>query len=159
MVRHCSEGSDVTLEGTKCTLASVRTFPSESQGWTIHFIERASRYWVEARAGHKANELFEQGTSTAWGVVNPARFIRWFTDGERRYGKTLETGQCLSQSRGDNPEYRRRKVWREGLKSRLKIKGSQRRESSGSRLSIPSRRLVRPVRFMPITIRAHNSAC
>jgi len=105
---------------------------------------------VEARAGHKANELFEQGTSTAWGWVNPARFIRWFTDGERRYGKTLETGQCLSQSRGDNPEYRRRKVWREGLEV---VKIARDSGESRSRLSIPSRRLVRPVRFMPITIR------
>ena len=47
----------------KSTLALARTFPpSESCGWTIHFIERKTRYWVDARAGVKNLTLFEQGT-------------------------------------------------------------------------------------------------
>jgi hypothetical protein len=37
----------------------------------------------------------------------------------------VETGQCLSQSEATTPEYRRRKVWREGLEVAMKIKGSQ----------------------------------
>jgi transposase-like protein len=33
----------------KCTLAWARIFPpSESEGWTVHFIERETRYWVDA---------------------------------------------------------------------------------------------------------------
>jgi len=106
------EGSDVTLKGTKCTLASVRTFPSESQDGPSTLLNE--QVATGGPSGHKANELFEQGTSTAWGV-EPGPFIRWFTDGERRYGKTLWKLASVSQSRGDNPEYRRRKVWREGL--------------------------------------------
>jgi hypothetical protein len=77
----------------KYTLASARTFPpSESEGWTIHFIERQTRYWVAAHAGQKREQLFEQGTASAWKWAEPAKFIRWFTDGERRYGDSLVYG-------------------------------------------------------------------
>jgi len=47
------------LEGGRYTLVSVRTFPKASEGWTIHFIERESRYWMQA--GEKETSLFEQG--------------------------------------------------------------------------------------------------
>ncbi|WP_431193509.1 hypothetical protein [Trichocoleus desertorum] len=36
-----------------------------SPGWTLHFIERASRYWVNAQAGQKNTALFEQGIQKA----------------------------------------------------------------------------------------------
>jgi hypothetical protein len=74
----------------KVTLAWARIFPpSESQGWTVHFIERDSRYWIAAQAGQKRDQLFHQGTAQAWAWASPAQFIRWFTDGERRYGTAL----------------------------------------------------------------------
>lgn len=74
----------------KFTLALARTFPpSDSPGWTSHFIERQSRYWVGAQAGQKPSVLFEQGTGKAWEGAKPASDIRWFTDGERRYGQAL----------------------------------------------------------------------
>jgi hypothetical protein len=111
----------------KFTLASGRTFPpSESEGWTIHCIERESRYWVEAQVGQKTNELFEKGTLKTWQWAEPATFIRWFTDGERRYG--IELWKLASVSlkvRDTPPNYGYRKVWREGLEVAMKIKGSQ----------------------------------
>jgi hypothetical protein len=58
-------------------------------GWTIHFIERETRYWIDAQAGQKRHRLFEQGTRNAWEWAAPATFIRWFTDGERR-GSVLD---------------------------------------------------------------------
>ncbi len=108
-------------------LAWARTFPpSKSLGWTIHFIERETRYWVAAQAGQKTNLLFEQGTFTAWEWAKRADFIRWFTDGERRYGKALWKLASVSLKAGEaHPDYRRRKVWREGLEVAMKIKGSQ----------------------------------
>jgi len=122
-------------------LAWVRTFPPcESEGWTVHLSERKSRYWVEcawgklppgtldvnALAGQKTNELFEQGTAKAWTWSKPARFIRWFTDGERRYGTTLwQLASVPLQAEETHPAYGRRKVWREGLEVAMKIKGSQ----------------------------------
>ena len=62
----------------------------------------------------------------AWEWVQSCQSIRWFTDGERRYGNELwklasvylKSGEC-------HPEFPHRKVWREGLEVAMKIKGSQ----------------------------------
>ena len=109
------------------TLAWARTFPpSESEGWTIHFIERETRYWIAAQAGQKTNELFGQGTSIAWEWAKSADFIQWFTDGERRYGTALwKLASVRLTAEETHPDYGRRKVWREGLEVAMKIKGSQ----------------------------------
>lgn len=114
-------------KGMKCTLVSARTFPpAASEGWTIHFIERQSRYWVAAQAGKKQAQLFEQGTQSAWNWAKPAGFIRWFTDGERRYGKALWKLASVYLRLGEaHRDYQHRKVWREGLEVAMKIKGSQ----------------------------------
>lgn len=65
----------------KYTLALARTFPpSKFCGWTIHFIERETRYWVNAHAGVKNLALFEQETLNAWQWAQLGKFIRWFTD-------------------------------------------------------------------------------
>jgi len=111
----------------KSTLVWVRTFPPEaSEGWTIHFIERQSRYWVTAQAGKKESQLFEQSTLSAWNWAKSAQFIRCFTDGERRYGKALWQLASVYLKRGEaHPNYHHRKVWREGLEVAMKIKGSQ----------------------------------
>ena len=51
----------------KLTLAWARTFPpSDSEGWTLTFFERESRYWVTALAGEKNEELFDRGTEVTW---------------------------------------------------------------------------------------------
>ena len=109
------------------TLAWARTFPpANSAGWTAHFIERQSRYWVEAQAGLKNHALFEQITTTVWNWAAPAEWIRWFTDGERRYGKALwQLATVFLKTNEAHPDFRRRKVWRVGLEVAMKIKGSQ----------------------------------
>jgi hypothetical protein len=111
----------------KSILASARTFPPErSQGWTIHFIERTSRYWVEAQAGLKDASLFEKGVKSAWDWASPSQSIRWFTDGERRYGKALwKAASVYLPPSETTSSYRYRKVWREGLEVAIKVKGSQ----------------------------------
>lgn len=111
----------------KFILASGRTFPpAESQGWTIHFIERETRYWVDAQVGQKTNELFKKGTLKAWQWAEPATFIRWFTDGERRYAIELwKLASVLLKFKDAHPDYGYRKVWRVGLEVAMKIKGSQ----------------------------------
>jgi hypothetical protein len=97
-----------------------------SQGWTIHFIERSSRYWVEAKAGLKDASLFENGVKAAWDWASPSEWIRWFTDGERRYAKELWRLASVYRGESEKTEaFEYRKVWREGLEVALKIKGSQ----------------------------------
>jgi hypothetical protein len=110
-----------------CTLAWARTFPpSESQGWTLTSIERDSRYWVTAQVGPKDDELFTQGVKTSWQWAEPSQFIRWFSDGERRYGKALWhlASGWLTYKAVSRP-YGHLKVWREGLEVAIKIKASQ----------------------------------
>lgn len=81
---------------------------------------------MAAQAGAKTEHLFEQGTVQAWQWAQPAAFIRWFTDGERRYGTALWKLATVPLTPGEtHPDYRRRKVWREGLEVAMKIKGSQ----------------------------------
>lgn len=105
----------------------VRTFPpAASEGWTISFIERQSRYWIEASAGLKDAQLFEQGVQNAWQWAAPSDWVRWFTDGERRYGKELwKLASVYLPSRLTTEAYPYRKVWREGLEVAIKIKGAQ----------------------------------
>lgn len=111
----------------KSILAWARTFPPEhSEGWTVHFSERPSRYWVDAQAGLKAASLFEQVVKSVWDWANPSQWIRWFSDGERRYGNELWKHASVylpEKERIQNYEYR--KVWREGLEVAIKVKGSQ----------------------------------
>lgn len=111
----------------KFTLASARTFPPWlSEGWTIHFVERDSRYWLEARAGLKDEALFEESVKAAWDWAKPSSSIRWFTDGERRYSKKLwKLASVYLPGSATTEVYPFRKVWREGLEVAIKIKGSQ----------------------------------
>jgi hypothetical protein len=51
----------------------------------VTFIERKSCYWIEARVGVKTTELFAKATKTAWQWAIMSQYIRWFTDGERRF--------------------------------------------------------------------------
>jgi hypothetical protein len=111
----------------KFILALARTFPpSESEGWTIHFIERTSRYWIDAQSGLKDGSLFEKGVKAAWDWANPSEWIRWFTDGERRYGQALWHLASVYLPQNETTEtYPYRNVWREGLEVAMKVKGSQ----------------------------------
>ncbi|OYQ64861.1 hypothetical protein B9G53_09705 [Pseudanabaena sp. SR411] len=120
-------GSDVTIERDEVyTRVGENHFPSESKGWTITFIERGSRYWIEAKAGMKTSDLFKQATSTAWSWAKTSQYIRWFTDSERRYAQQLWTmASVYLKSSEVTREYGHRKVWCYGLEVAMKIKGSQ----------------------------------
>ena len=103
--------------------------PQASEGWTINFLERNSRYWLVASAGKKDDHLFEQATHKAWEWAKPSQSIRWFTDGERRYARQLWLlASIYLKSREYSPTYGYRKVWREGLEVALKVKSSQGRK-------------------------------
>lgn len=109
------------------TLAWARTFPPwESEGWTLTCIERSSRYWLTAQAGPKDGKLFEQGVKTSWQWANACQFIRWFSDGERRYAQELwQLASVRLKYQEVSAQYRHLKVWRQGLEVAIKIKGSQ----------------------------------
>ncbi|ABW27289.1 hypothetical protein AM1_2278 [Acaryochloris marina MBIC11017] len=105
----------------------AKIFPSsQSQGWTIHFLERASRYWFTAQAGLKDQQLFIDGVQSAWEWMKTCDGIQWFTDGERRYGQELWKLASVSLNAEEcHPDYGHRKVWRDGLEVAMKVKGFQ----------------------------------
>lgn len=115
------------LKGMKFTLAWARIIPPWlSEGWTIYFIERESRYWLEARAGFKDESLFEKSVKATWDWAKESSSIRWFTDGERRYSKILwKLASVYLPRRETTQVYPFLKVWRAGLEVAIKIKGSQ----------------------------------
>lgn len=58
--------------------------------------------------------------------ANKCEFIRWFTDGERRYAHQLWlSASCYLKASEYSRAYAYRKVWRQGLEVAIKIKGSQ----------------------------------
>ena len=90
------------------------------------FIERNSRYWLEAKTGIKNTKLFKEATQTAWTWAEPSQYTRWFTDGERCYAQQLwQIARVYLKSAEVSREYGHRKVWRHGLEVAIKIKGSQ----------------------------------
>jgi IS1 family transposase len=102
---------------------------SESKGWTIVMMERASRFIWTLKCGKKEQKLFLEAVTTLVELFDKTEAIKLFTDGERRYSKllfdicheTLKTGK-----RG-----RPRQVLPKGLSVRLKNKSSKRRDSEG----------------------------
>ena len=86
------------------------------------FIERKSCYWIEAMAGFKDTKLF--ANATAWRWAKMSHYIRWFTDGERRYAQQLwQMASVYLKSTEVMGEYGHGKVWRHGLEVAIKIKG------------------------------------
>jgi hypothetical protein len=71
------------------TLAWARTFPSESEGWTLTCIERESRYWVTAQVGRKMRSCLSKGSRPVGSGQRKREFVRWFSDGERGYAQEL----------------------------------------------------------------------
>jgi hypothetical protein len=77
-------------------------------------------------AGIKTTELFAKATETAVPWAKASQYIRWFTDGERRYAQQLwQMASVRLKSTEVSREYGHRKVWRHGLEVAIKVKSSQ----------------------------------
>jgi len=115
---------------------------SESKGWTIVMMERASRFIWTLKCGKKEQRLFLEAVTNLVELFDKTESIKLFTDGERRYSKllfdicheTLKTGK-----RG-----RPRKVLPKGLSVRLKNKSSKRRDSEGKLDKVETPRAEHP---------------
>jgi hypothetical protein len=97
--------------------------PAESEGWTIVFMNRATRFIWELRCGERERELFEAAIQLLSQVIEQTGDLTLLTDGERRYGNLLfET--CQEVLRTGKPG-RPKKTLPKGVKVRVKNKGSQ----------------------------------
>lgn len=76
--------------------------------------------------GNRSESLIELGTQQAWEWSKQCLFLRWFTDGEKRYPKALwKLASVWLKDSERTASFPHRKVWRFGLEVACKIKGSQ----------------------------------
>ena len=120
------------IEGDEWYTKVGRNVPVEDcEGWTIVLMERASRFIWALGCGKKDRTLFFWAIQILRHIIERTGDVTLVTDGERRYGNLLfeichevvRAGQ-----RGRPP-----KVLRQGVKVRLKNKGSQSRNRSRKR--------------------------
>ena len=102
---------------------------SQSEGWTIALMERASRFIWTLKCGRKERRLFLEAVGTLTELFDQSEALALFTDGERRYSQLL-FDICHDVFRSGKPG-RPRKVLPKGFVVRLKNKSSQRRDSEG----------------------------
>lgn len=98
---------------------------SDSEGWTIVLIERSSRFLWELECGAKDQQLFEGALRLLCEVIKQTKDLTLLSDGERRYGNIL-FAICHEVLRDGQPG-RPKKRLRQGVRVRLKNKGSKKR--------------------------------
>ena len=75
--------------------------PSESEGWTIILMDRATRFIWEMSCSKKVKKLFLKAMRKLVKMIKKDKDITLVTDGERRYATTLfticsELRHCIS---------------------------------------------------------------
>ncbi len=63
--------------------------PSESEGWTLVYLSRASSFIWELSCGFSPTELFQSAIETLGQLIEQTEDLSMVTDGERRYGNLL----------------------------------------------------------------------
>jgi hypothetical protein len=113
------------IEGDELyTRVKKNVAPDESQGWTIVLMDRATRFLWDMQCGRKDRKLFKNAMRLLCQVIEQTGDLTLLTDGERRYGSLLFE-LCSEALRTGKPG-RPKKTLRQGVKVRLKNKGSQR---------------------------------
>ena len=122
----CNEFIKMVIEGDELyTKIGKNVPPSESEGWTIVLMDRASRFIWALECGKKDERLFKRAMRTLLKVIRKTEDLTLLTDGERRYGNILFEicYELLKTGKRGRP----RKVLKKGVKTRIKNKGAQRR--------------------------------
>lgn len=115
---------EMVIEGDELyTKVNKNVHPSESEGWTISLMDRASRFIWELTCDKKEEALFLQAMEQLVEIIKQTDDLTLLTDGERRYSALLFE-ICYELLRTGKPG-RPKKVLKEGVKVRLKNKGSQ----------------------------------
>lgn len=122
----------VVIEGDEAyTKVGQNVPPSEALGWTIALQDRASRFLWELDCGKREQSLFQQAIETLCEVIEQTGDVSLVTDGERRYGNLL-FDVCAELVRTGKPG-RPPKTLKQGVKARVKNKGSQTRQKGRKR--------------------------
>lgn len=117
---------NLVIEGDELyTKVNCNRAASDSEGWTIVLIERSSRFLWELECGAKEQQLFEGALRLLCEVIKQTKDLTLLSDGERRYGNIL-FAICHEVLRDGQPG-RPKKRLRQGVRVRLKNKGSKKR--------------------------------
>ena len=108
---------------------------SESEGWTIMLMDRATRFIWDMSCSKKTEKLFLNAMRKLTKVIEKNQDITLVTDGERRYASTL-FGICnvlLKTGKKGRPK----KVFKKGVKVRIKNKGEKAGKNNRKKYQIP----------------------
>ncbi len=97
--------------------------PEDSRGWTIILMERISRFIWVMECGKKDKKLFKKAIGTLSKIIEKTGDMTLITDGERRYGNLLF--QICQELFRTGKRGRPKRTLKEGVKVRIKNKGSQ----------------------------------
>ncbi len=128
----CQQFIQLVVEGDELyTKIGENVPPSESEGWTIVLMERASRFIWALECGKKDEQLFKKAMRILLKVIRKTDDLSLLTDGERRYGNILFEicYELLKTGKRGRP----RKTLKKGVKVRLKNKGSQKKKPGRKR--------------------------
>lgn len=115
---------EMLVEGDELyTKVNKNVPPEESEGWTISLMDRASRFIWELSCDKKQESLFLKAMEHLADIINQTEDLTLLTDGERRYSALL-FDICYELLHTGKPG-RPKKVLQQGVKVRLKNKGSQ----------------------------------
>jgi transposase-like protein len=112
------------IEGDELYTKVGKKVPVEdSEGWTIVLMERSSRFIGALKCGKKDRTLFFWVIRILRDIIDQTGDVTLLTDGERRYGNILFEicHEVVKAGQLGRPP----KVLREGVKVRVKNKGSQ----------------------------------
>jgi hypothetical protein len=98
--------------------------PDESQGWTMVLMDRATRFLWDMQGGRQDRKLVKNAMRLLCHVIEQTGDLTLLTDGERRYGSLLF--ELCSEALRTGKRGRPKKTLRQGVKVRLKNKGTQR---------------------------------
>lgn len=119
-----SQFIELIIEGDELyTKVHHNTEASESEGWTIMLMDRASRFIWDLSCGEKDEELFLEAIKILTSLIENTEDLTLLTDGERRYSNCL-FDICHDVIRNGKPG-RPKKFLKKGVKTRVKNKGSQ----------------------------------
>ena len=119
----CHQFLEMIIEGDEFyTKVDRNKLPSESEGWTIILMDRASRFIWELRCGEQDSSLFKSAIETLALVIEQTDDLSLMTDGERRYGNQLF--EICQEVVRNGSVGRPKTTLTEGVKVRIKNKGS-----------------------------------
>ena len=120
------------IEGDELyTRVPKKVTPTESQGWTVVLMDRATRFLWDMPCGRKDRKMFKKAMGLLCQVIEHTGDLTLLTDGEKRYGSLLF--DLCNQARHTGKRGRPKKTLPKGVKVRLKNKGSQRHKRGRKR--------------------------